>query len=30
LLAEAFSESDIEKIMGGNIIRLLKENLPLE
>jgi membrane dipeptidase len=29
LLAEGFSESDIEKIMGGNIVRLLKENLPL-
>lgn len=28
LLAEGFSESDIEKIMGGNTIRLLKENLP--
>jgi microsomal dipeptidase-like Zn-dependent dipeptidase len=28
LLAENFNESDIEKIMGGNLIRLLKENLP--
>jgi membrane dipeptidase len=28
LLEEGFSESDIEKIMGGNIIRLLQENLP--
>ncbi len=28
LLAEGFTETDIEKIMGGNIIRLLKENLP--
>jgi membrane dipeptidase len=28
LLAEGFSENDIEKIMGGNLIRLLKENLP--
>ena len=29
LLAEGFSESDIEKIMGGNVIRLLLANLPL-
>jgi membrane dipeptidase len=29
LLDEGFSEGDIEKIMGGNIIRLLQENLPL-
>jgi membrane dipeptidase len=28
LLAEGFSDSDIEKIMGGNVIRLLKESLP--
>jgi membrane dipeptidase len=28
LLAEGFSETDIEKIMGGNLIRLLKANLP--
>jgi len=28
LIAEGFSDSDIEKIMGGNIIRLLKEILP--
>jgi membrane dipeptidase len=28
LLAEGFSESDIEKIMGGNIIRLLLASLP--
>jgi membrane dipeptidase len=28
LLAEGFSESDIEKIMGGNVFRLLAENLP--
>ena len=28
LLAEGFSESDIEKIMGGNVLRLFAENLP--
>ena len=28
LLAQGFSESDIEKIMGGNVIRLLLANLP--
>lgn len=28
LLAEGFNDSDIEKIMGGNVIRLLKETLP--
>jgi microsomal dipeptidase-like Zn-dependent dipeptidase len=28
LLAEGFSEADIEKIMGGNVIRLLLANLP--
>jgi microsomal dipeptidase-like Zn-dependent dipeptidase len=28
LLAEGFSESDIEMIMGGNVLRFLKENLP--
>ncbi|HEY7543259.1 MAG TPA: membrane dipeptidase, partial [Blastocatellia bacterium] len=28
LLEEGFSESDIEKIMGGNVLRLLRENLP--
>ena len=28
LLAEGFSESDIEKIMGGNVIRLLLATLP--
>lgn len=28
LLEENFSESDIEKIMGGNVLRLLRENLP--
>jgi membrane dipeptidase len=28
LLQEGFSETDIEKIMGGNLIRLLKANLP--
>jgi membrane dipeptidase len=28
LLGEGFSESEIEMIMGGNVIRLLKENLP--
>ena len=28
LLAEGFSESDMEKIMGGNVIRLLREYLP--
>jgi microsomal dipeptidase-like Zn-dependent dipeptidase len=28
LLAEGFSESDIEKIMGGNVIRLLLVTLP--
>lgn len=28
LLAEGFSEPEIELIMGGNVLRLLKENLP--
>ncbi|HEY7913684.1 MAG TPA: dipeptidase [Blastocatellia bacterium] len=28
LLAEGFSEGDIEMIMGGNVLRFLKENLP--
>ena len=28
LLAEGFTDSDIEKIMGGNVIRFLRENLP--
>ncbi len=28
LLAEGFSENDIALIMGGNTIRILKENLP--
>ena len=28
LMAEGFSETDIEKIMGGNVLRLLAENLP--
>ena len=28
LIAEGFSESDIEKIMGGNVFRLLAANLP--
>lgn len=28
LLAQGFSECDIEKIMGGNVLRLLQENLP--
>ena len=28
LLAEGFSEADIEKIMGGNVIRFLLANLP--
>ena len=28
LLAQGFSEADIEKIMGGNVIRLLLANLP--
>jgi membrane dipeptidase len=28
LLEEGFSESDVEKIMGGNLIRFLQENLP--
>lgn len=28
LLAEGFSEEEIAKIMGGNVLRLLKENLP--
>jgi microsomal dipeptidase-like Zn-dependent dipeptidase len=28
LLAEGFGEDDIEKIMGGNVLRLLLENLP--
>jgi microsomal dipeptidase-like Zn-dependent dipeptidase len=28
LLEEGFSHSDIEKIMGGNVLRLLLENLP--
>ncbi len=28
LLEEGLSESDIEKIMGGNVLRLLRENLP--
>jgi membrane dipeptidase len=29
LLEEGFTDSEIEKIMGGNIVRLLQENLPL-
>lgn len=28
LLEEGFTEGDIEKIMGGNVIRFLRENLP--
>lgn len=28
LLEEGMSESDIEKIMGGNVLRLLRENMP--
>jgi microsomal dipeptidase-like Zn-dependent dipeptidase len=28
LLAEGFSEDEIKMIMGGNVIRLLSENLP--
>jgi len=28
LLAEGFSEGEIEKIMGGNVLRVLKETLP--
>lgn len=28
LLAERFTENEIEKIMGGNVIRFLQENLP--
>ncbi len=28
LLEEGFSESEIEMIMGGNVLRVLKENLP--
>jgi microsomal dipeptidase-like Zn-dependent dipeptidase len=28
LLVEGFSDSDIEMIMGGNVLRFLKENLP--
>lgn len=28
LLADGFSEEEIEKIMGGNVLRLLLENLP--
>lgn len=28
LLEEGLSESDIEKIMGGNVLRILRENLP--
>lgn len=28
LLAEGFGETEIEKIMGGNVLRLLMENLP--
>ena len=28
LLAEGFDESDIRKIMGGNALRLLLQNLP--
>lgn len=28
LLGEGFSEEDIKKIMGGNVLRVLRENLP--
>ncbi len=28
LLGEGFSEDDIKKIMGGNVLRVLRENLP--
>jgi membrane dipeptidase len=28
LMEQGFSESDIAKIMGGNVFRLLRENLP--
>jgi membrane dipeptidase len=28
LVAEGFSESDIRKIMGGNVVRLLRNGLP--
>lgn len=28
LLSEGFSEDDIKKIMGGNVLRVLRENLP--
>jgi membrane dipeptidase len=28
LLAAGFSESDVAQIMGGNVVRLLRENLP--